>query len=285
MLINFLAKKPYINNSPAKAFVIQFYDSRPLSSEYLYQTINQVYPNYTSETVETILNNVKVLRASRFTDILQAVDQISDMLFELQQQPKNNAALGSRDSINYSSQSKSHDSTSPSPPPVLLLVEGIDQALQDVIRASTSTAASSQMVPLLRNLTLLSRTYESFLTVMVVNSIPIRSRYTPPVNPNEGSRNENPNFAGSADMTSMPNDPNIPVHSIFSPSPPVAGSSSLEPSHVARSSARSPFTFPLAQSLDLGFDVHLLVSKVQSNLVAEIAKDRVGGALGRWCVI
>lgn len=260
MLIDFLAKESYINNNSAKAFVIQFYDSQPLSSEYLSRTIKERYPTYTPKTVETILDNVKVLRASRFTDILQAVDQISDILFELQQ--------------------KSEENTTD--PPVLLLIEGIDQSLQEVIRASTSAAASSQMVPLLRTLTLLSRTYESFLTVMVVNSIPIRSSVPPPNE--EGWRNadENSTSAGPGDMAAY--DPNIPVQSIFSPSPSVGGLHSVQ-SHAGRFNARPPFTFPLAQSLDLGFDVHLLVSKAQDNLVAEVAKDRVGGALGRWCVL
>ncbi|KAK2757095.1 hypothetical protein FQN54_005064 [Arachnomyces sp. PD_36] len=38
------------------------------------------------------------------------------------------------------------------------------------------------------------------------------------------------------------------------------------------------------KSLDQGIDTHILVSRVQGKRVVEVAKDRVGDGVGRWCV-
>ncbi|EER26396.1 hypothetical protein CPC735_005680 [Coccidioides posadasii C735 delta SOWgp] len=137
-----------------QAVVIQFYSSRAFTSEYLLRSIQQRLPELTTNLTQNILNTVKIIRAFNFDEILEAVSQVSDILYEAK-----------------------HQQTT------LLLLEGLDQSLAEIQRNSSILAAQAKLIPLLRTLTILSRNHASFLTVIVVNPVLLPTAPFPPSAP------------------------------------------------------------------------------------------------------
>ncbi|KAK2743670.1 hypothetical protein FQN57_004779 [Myotisia sp. PD_48] len=265
------------------AFVIQFYDSNQLSSELLYRSIKQTFPDFSQSELENVLNSIKIFRAFEFGEMLRAVDQVSDMLFHLHQQ-------------NIEETSAENEVLPQSP--VLLLVEGIDKAAQEIIRTSTATAANSQLSLLLRTFTILSRTYHSHLVVLIVNSIPqsqsqgttvpganpspdtqqVRDHNSTDTHPSTPSMTVN-DYSGELGLPQAsavrPLGLDMPVQSIF-----------VSPRSTSRLYSRAPprYISPMTRTIDQGIDMHILISAVHNNVIVEVAKDRTGDNTGRWCI-
>ncbi|KAL1955325.1 hypothetical protein VTO42DRAFT_8665 [Malbranchea cinnamomea] len=250
-----------------RAFVVQFLDSRPISRESLFQSIQQRLPSKSAADVEDLISKIQIYQTFEFDDILEAVARISDTLYNIQQQI-NQAA---------SSAQGRHE-------PTLVILEGIDRSLEEIIRASNPLAAQARLLPLLRTLTILSRTYSSFVTVIVVNALPLPA--TIPGSVQQGrdyrpsQRQESSSTQDRNHLQQPQSHPLIPVQSIFAraPAPRPPGSSAFSRSAMS-------YATILARTLDQGFDIHLLVSKVQNRMVIEVAKDRLGDNLGRWCAL
>ncbi|PGH30842.1 hypothetical protein GX50_06385 [[Emmonsia] crescens] len=267
ILATLLSKYPTARNLP-RAFVIQYFDSRPLSPQALYSSIQQRLPDRPPEDIESILESIQTRRVYDFEELLEAVSQISDILFELQQQQNQSEE-----------KEKGYSST-----PILLLIEGIDQSLEETIRISNPVAGHTRLIPLLRTLTVLSRTYASFLSVIIVNSIALlhipskasaqESAPIPADDINAGQRP--PHQLNTRPQQQQQYYTGLPVHSIFSNVPRLVDNFSKGPPF-------SSYFSILARSLDQGCDVHLLVSRFQGKMIIEVAKHRVGGEVGRWC--
>ncbi|KAI5300694.1 hypothetical protein KEM56_002257 [Ascosphaera pollenicola] len=189
------------------AFVVQFYDSQPLTPA--------------APTCHTY-------QALTFDEIVQAVDRITDLL------EKQRSMHDGLDNDKF--------------PPRLLVLEGVDQSLEDIIRSSSVLLAQAKLAPLLQKLTTISRAFFPKLSIIIVNSV------------------------GSSPFTT-PSHPAPALTSIFP-----AGPAPMQASHLSYSS-------PLAKSLDRAIDTHLLVSSVRENITVEVAKDRTGDGLGKWCVL
>ncbi|KAG5296679.1 hypothetical protein I7I48_05578 [Histoplasma ohiense] len=257
ILTTLLCKYPVDKDFP-RAFVIQYFDSRPLSRQALFFSLQQRSPDRSPEDLETILDNIQTRRVYDFDELLEAVSQISNILFELQQRQNQPGNKG-----------KGYNSA-----PALLLIEGIDQSLEETIRTSNPVAGHARLVPLLRTLTVLSRTYASFLCVIIVNSIALQH---PPQSASAQEAALTP-----ADDTGAGQLQQKKQQQQFCLEPPVCSIFS----NISRLSKASPtlsYFSVLTRSLDQGCDVHLLVSQMQKNMIIEVAKHRVGTELGRWC--
>ncbi|EEH39848.2 hypothetical protein PAAG_02037 [Paracoccidioides lutzii Pb01] len=253
-----------------RAFLIQYFDSRPLSSQSIYPSIQQRLPDRSAEEIESILGNLQTHRVYDFDELLQAVSQVSDTLFEFNQLHR---GLEIKETECSSTQ-------------ILLLIEGIDQSLEETIRFSNPGAAQARLIPLLRTLTVLSRTYASFLSVILVNSISLpyipsidlaREEASTDGNDTNAWQRQHPQHSQQMDQQQQ-HHPNVPVHSIFAKIPEQAN-------HHSKKIPLSTYLSPLARSLDQGCDVHLLVSRVEGQMVIEVAKDRVGDKVGLWCAL
>ncbi|OJD28036.1 hypothetical protein ACJ73_00566 [Blastomyces percursus] len=272
ILTTLLCKYPAPQDFP-RAFVIQYFDSRPLSPQILYSSLQQRLPDRSSEDIESILENIQTRRVYDFDELLETVSQISDILFELQQPQK----------IHPEKKAKGNNPSAP----VLLLIEGIDQSLEEIIRRSNSVAGHARLIPLLRTLTVLSRTYASFLSVIIVNSIALphtrsaassaQTATLPPVPHDTDTGQQPPCQPASGQLQQQrPYFPEVAVHSIFASIPRGVG-------RLSKASPTPSYSSILARSLDQGCDVHLLVSEMQEKMVIEVAKHRVGAEFGRWC--
>ncbi|KAI5291015.1 hypothetical protein KEM52_000285 [Ascosphaera acerosa] len=130
--------------------------------------------------------------------------------------------------------------------PRLLIIEGIDHALSEMQRSSSLLAAQAALAPFLRSLARLARSHPADLAIVVVNSDGV--------------------VRGPAPAT---------IESIFAS--PDTGD--------GVPAATAIFSSPVAWSLDQTIDTHLLVSNVGVRGVVEVAKDRAGGSLGKWCLL
>ncbi|EEH44414.2 uncharacterized protein PADG_00703 [Paracoccidioides brasiliensis Pb18] len=244
-----------------RAFLIQYFDSRPLTSQSIYPSIQQRLPDHSAEEIESILGNLQTHRVYDFDELLQAVSQVSDTLFEFNQLHR---GLENKETECSSTQ-------------ILLLIEGIDQSLEETIRFSNPGAAQARLIPLLRTLTVLSRTYASFLSVILVNSISLpyipsidlaRERVSTDGNDTNAWKRQHRQHSQQLDLQQQQQHHlNVPVHSIFAKIPE-------RTNHHSKKIALSTYLSPLARSLDQGCDVHLLVSRVEGQMVIEVAKDR-----------
>ncbi|OJD12986.1 hypothetical protein AJ78_06501 [Emergomyces pasteurianus Ep9510] len=266
ILVTLLSKYPAAQKFP-RAFVIQYFDSRPLSPQALYSSLQQRLPDCPSEDIESILESIQTRRVYDFEELVEAVSQASDILFEVQQwqnQPE-------------------HQKQGNSSAPILLLIEGIDQSLEETIRISNPVAGRAQLTSLLRTLTVLSRTCASFLCVIIVNSIALLHI---PSTTSAQEPTPNDSYAGQRPPHQLNRQPQQHPQQLFRPGLVVNSIFSNVRRCADRPSKLPPFSTPfsiLAQSLDQGCDVHLLVSQVQENMIIEVGKHRVGDEVGRWC--
>ncbi|KAI1910741.1 hypothetical protein LOZ39_006063 [Ophidiomyces ophidiicola] len=245
-----------------QVFVVQFYEFRLYTLEYLFQSLQQKLPDYTVESIQSILDNVTIFRAFDFKEFLEAISNVSSTLHSQEQDQE-------------------------VPSSTLLLLQGLDQSLAEIRRASSNLAAQARLVPFLRTLSVLSRTYSSHLTVVVVNStlIPSSSYFSAwdyiakqhLGNPPNKEKDE-----AYADQ-SGPWDSYLSLRSVFSREQMQYQQQKYLP--TATSQGRKPvslYSSSVSRSLDHGFDTHLLVSKKGTKMIIEVAKDRVGDSLGRW---
>ncbi|EFQ97942.1 hypothetical protein MGYG_00978 [Nannizzia gypsea CBS 118893] len=271
------------------AFIIQFEGCRPLSPVVLRGLIREKMPGLSIEEVEAILSTVNIFHASKFSQILSAVDQVSDLLFKIEQkeqEPSKERDLPTTKQTgdqNHTMQSANNQrGGGPIEPPILLLIEGMDVAIQETIHTSDTDAAGEQLCSLLRTLTLLCRTYESLFAVIIANSIPLRPQAPKAIQmPTEDLRSQV--RAGRTPIETplttpyMLKDMDFPVESVF------------EAPDDRRLISGSPYLSSLqlsifADEIDEGIDIHLAISSVDNERVVEVIKDRNGDNLGRWDV-
>ncbi|KAF3491729.1 uncharacterized protein GIQ15_01246 [Arthroderma uncinatum] len=231
--------------------------------------------------------------ASEFGQILSAVDQVSDLLFKIEQQQhgtenKNNSSDVEQEiSGSPASQTKvqlenDHEKEDGNEAPILLLIEGMDLALRETIRASDVDGAGAQLSAFLRTLTLLCQTYNALLTIIIVNSIPLRPQ--PPMSLQLSAEELHAQLRAGTTLVETPltspyriEDMETPVESVFdTPPDPRLMKASPYPSNQHLSL--------LADVIGEGIDIHLVVSKVENERIIEVVKDRVGDNLGRWDV-
>ncbi|KAJ9191509.1 hypothetical protein DTO021D3_1990 [Paecilomyces variotii] len=242
--------------SEPRAFIIRSPTSSAFSPETLLGSLLSCHdePHLSREEAVELLDSVQILSVLDFTHVIQAISNVSDALNRIQQQRhqlrENHGQVSSSDNCNS---------------PVLLIIEGIDTMADGLIRTSSPLRGTALLVPVLRTLTYLSRTYASFLSVMLVNTNTLGSIYpNRSVNPSSRSSGQGQQFnVGDGD-----GDRNEGIHSVFL--------------HRATSTTLLPTI--LSRSLDQGIDAHLLLSKVNGRTVVEVVKDRVGSGVGRWCV-
>lgn len=202
------------------------------------------------EAIE-LLDSVQTLSVLDFATAVQAISYVSDALNQIQQQR------------NQLRQNQGQESSSEScNGPILVIIEGIDTLAEGLIRTSSPLRGTALLIPVLRTLTHLSRTYASFLSIMLVNTRVLGSIYT--------NRHSNASSAppGQEQQVNADGDRNEGLHSVFL--------------HRATSTALLPTI--LSRSIDQGIDAHLLLSKVNGRNIIEVIKDRVGRGLGKWCV-
>jgi hypothetical protein len=240
--------------------------------------MQQRLPGRTPQDLEAIVSTARIYQTFDFDEILDAVARISNTLYDVHQQQ-----LG-----HENSQNEKHE-------PVLVVLEGIDRSLDEVIRISNSLAAQAKLMSLLRTLTILSRTYATFVTIVVVNAmalppstssgpeIPLADAQGMGIMRHSTSGQLDPSRFQNKRQNRRSNHPLAPVQSIFTQPPPNPATVATEDSSLNHPAVIYPSL--LARSFDQGFDVHLLVSKVQGRMVIEVPKDRVGDSLGRWCAL
>ncbi|KAI5285169.1 hypothetical protein KEM54_000770 [Ascosphaera aggregata] len=135
-------------------------------------------------------------------------------------------------------------------PPCLLILEGIDQSLREIQRSSSVLVAQAKLFPLIYKLINLSRSLSPKLSVLIVNSI------------------------------------GVPLSKQTTPLPPVLESMfSIEATALAMQESHKCYLSPFTKSMDQAIDTHLLISHEQENITVEVAKDRTGDGLGRWCIL
>lgn len=309
---------PSPSSARPRAFLIYPFNLGTFSPETLYAAIQQRLSNQSFDEIVAILDNVKIHRAFEFDGILEAVAKVSDALYQLQHQGQQDherkvLAQMSRELREGSDEPVLGSSSAEEP--ILLIVEGIDRSLEETIRESGPLAGHARLMPLVRSLAILSRTYASFLTVLVVNSICLSCLSLPflesrigsqaDTNNNNNSRVLDRSANGTIEVQGHGKEHNIydqkyPAqnHPPFShhrhrPSNDTSiGTPSIFSADLSLSPPPSPnpsaptflHSWVLSRSMDQGFDTHLLVSKVQGNMVVEVAKDRVGDRVGRWCI-
>ncbi|KZZ90055.1 hypothetical protein AAP_04005 [Ascosphaera apis ARSEF 7405] len=233
LLVNHLviaSNSKFFDFTQASAFVVQFYDSRPLTPAALYPIVEEQMAGFTKESIEAVANTCHSYQALTFDGIVDAVDQITDLLEKRR---------------------KLHGLDNDKFPSRLLVLEGIDQSLEEITRSSSVLLAQAKLAPLLQKLTIISHTFFPKLSILIVNSV------------------------GSSPFITASH-PAPALNSIFAV--PATEPGLVQKSHLSYSS-------PLAKSLDRAIDTHLLVSHVGPNITVEVAKDRTGDALGRWCVL
>lgn len=139
--------------------------------------------------------------------------------------------------------------------PVVLFVAGLDTLAEGVIRNSNPAKGTAVLAAILRNLTRMSRSHGSYLSVILVNTNGLGSVH------GQQSESTDQSKAQGGDGNASRDDG---IHSIFQ----TPGSSLL--------------STLLMRTLDQGIDTHILLSEVNSATVAEVIKDRTGPGLGKW---
>ncbi|KAM5445259.1 hypothetical protein MaudCBS49596_007682 [Microsporum audouinii] len=289
-LISLITRSPRITPDRPRAFVIQFSGRRPLPPTTLQGFIQAKLPDLSLKETEAIINSVSIFHASGFGQIVNAVDQVSDLLFkveQIRQESKNENTLSPNISSSPGGQARMKSENArgkedAAEPPILLLIEGMDLAVHEIIRTSDIDTAGAQLSSFLRTLTLLCQTYKSLLTVILINSIPLRP--LPPMSLQLSPEELQAQLRAGTTPVETPwtspytvKDMEIPVESAFDalPDRQLITASPYPPNQ--RLSL-------LADAIGEGIDIHLVVSCVDNERIIEVVKDRVGDNLGRWDV-
>ncbi|KAJ5792997.1 uncharacterized protein N7503_008975 [Penicillium pulvis] len=181
------------------------------------------------------LDLVQLFPVNNLQNAAQAIKQVSELLQEAQEK---------RQQLDQAAASTN--------PAIILVVAGLDTLAEGVVRASNPARGAAVLASTLRILTRMSRTYSSFLSVMLVNT----NGLGPHVEvEHDGSTGR--------EVDARPTD-HDGIHSIFQ----LPGSSLL--------------STLLMRTLDQGIDTHILLSDVKYARVAEVVKDRTGAGLGKW---
>lgn len=143
--------------------------------------------------------------------------------------------------------------------PIILIVAGLDSLAEGIIRASNPLKGTALLAATLRSLTRMSRTYSSFLSIILVNTNGLGPSSFETGKPPHSNQPKAP--ATTEDIRSLRDGG---IHSNFQSSEPPLLSSLL------------------MKTLDQGIDTHILLSDVKVTTVAEVIKDRIGSAVGKW---
>ncbi|KAJ5774030.1 hypothetical protein N7457_008926 [Penicillium paradoxum] len=199
-------------------------------------------PGLSREDAIRKLDSVQLLPVQNFPNAAHAIGKVSDVLHEIQEK------RGQRDSTE----------SSPTDHPIVLIVVGLDNLTEQVIRASNPARGAAVLTSTLRTLTRLSRLYASHLSVILVNTNGVGTVNSEWSNNQKYGRNTTPGDSAAR----QPLEDGI--HSIFHPDIP------------------SLFPTLLMKALDQGIDTHLLLSDLRGAEIVEVIKDRVGTGLGKW---
>ncbi|KAJ5540000.1 hypothetical protein N7513_008332 [Penicillium frequentans] len=187
------------------------------------------------------LDLVQLFPVYNLQNAAQAIKQVSEILQEVKEK---------RQQLDQAAASSN--------PAIILVVAGLDTLAEGVVRASNPARGAAVLASTLRILTRMSRTYSSFLSVMLVNT----NGLGPHVEVEHEGSNGRAAF-GTGEVDARPTD-HDGIHSIFQ----LPGSSLL--------------STLLMRTLDQGIDTHILLSDVKYARVAEVIKDRTGAGLGKW---
>ncbi|KAL1965383.1 hypothetical protein VTN77DRAFT_5820 [Rasamsonia byssochlamydoides] len=274
-----------LQSSPQpKAFIIHPSNSRTFAPEALLQSILSLDRHLNSrherallsrDEAITLLDAVQLLAVYDFPSAVQAISQVSDALHRLQQERRQQQQQRQQEQQGeVLEEDAARSSKERGDGPILLIVEGLDTLTESVIRTSNPLRGSALLMPALRTLTHLSRTYASFLSVMLVNTLGLGGAAAHSKGPSTDSAGGS--LAGPLPSAGPSPSADGGLYSIFS--------RSSGPSGSLASSSSSLLPTLLSRTLDQGIDTHLLLSSVKGRPVVEVIKDRTGDSVGKWCV-
>jgi hypothetical protein len=248
-----------------KAFIIHPTQSRTFAAETLLQSILDLDRSSQREESAvplsrdraiTLLDDVQLLAVYDFASAVQAISQVADALYSM--------VRSSPGTLPTSSPLEPRVSR------VLFIIEGLDALAENVIRTSNPLRGSALMMPALRTMTHLSRTYASFLSVMLVNTAGLGPAvaYTNRAADHHHRSSRSP-IVGEGGLRGSRDGDDGGLHSIFARHAPSAPSPLLQNM--------------LSRTLDQGIDTHLMLSTVKRRHVVEVIKDRTGDGVGKWC--
>lgn len=226
-----------------------------------------------------LLDCVELLSIHDFSAATRAISQVSDRLYAMQQQEQRRQTNPNNQDYPPSQDEDDDDEFSEKrllPPTVLFIIEGLDALAENVIRNSDALRGSAVLTPALRTLTYLSRSYASFLSVVLVNTTGLGAHPPPPQSQshdsssdiNRGMRNNNIKSTGG-------------LFSVFSRTHNKAEN---EHDDDTRDEPLPLLHTLLARTMDQAFDVHLLYQLRKNQALVEVVKDRTGDGLGKWCL-
>jgi hypothetical protein len=143
--------------------------------------------------------------------------------------------------------------------PIVMIVAGLDNLTEGVIRASNPARGAAFLTATLRTLTKLSRVHASYLSIILVNTNGLGS-----INSEWDKTSQSAGNHTSYGDGGLRHPLEDGIHSMF------------------HSDIPSLFPTLLMKALDQGIDTHLLVSDSKADQVIEVIKDRVGTGLGKW---
>ncbi|KAJ6011285.1 hypothetical protein N7451_002697 [Penicillium sp. IBT 35674x] len=239
LLTTHLRKNPL--SAEANTFIIYPSNFDAFAARNLFTDLQSGPSALTKDDALKRLDLVQLFPVYNLQNAAQAIKQVSDLLQEAREkrQQMDQAAASSN-------------------PAIILVVAGLDTLAEGVVRASNPARGAAVLASTLRILTRMSRTYSSFLSVMLVNT----NGLGPHVEvEHEGLNGRAAFVTGEVDARPTAHDG---IHSIFQ----LPGSSLL--------------STLLMRTLDQGIDTHILLSDVKYARVAEVIKDRTGAGLGKW---
>ncbi|CRG85875.1 hypothetical protein PISL3812_02879 [Talaromyces islandicus] len=234
-----------------------------------------------------LLDHVELLTIHDFAAATRAISQVSGTLYAMQQQHhRGHASPNQNDPRSHENDDDDDDeehTTKQLPPStVLFVIEGLDAMAENVIRNSDALRGSAVLTPALRTLTYLSRSYSSFLGIVLVHTTGLGPPPPPPSQPPPGlsasqrSQNDNGNVNRPRNNNNNNNNNNMKsaggLYSVFSRQNDDAD----EPVPLLHTL--------LARTMDQAIDIHLLFQLRKNQALVEVVKDRTGDGLGKWCV-
>lgn len=237
LLIESLIKNP--SSSRPSAFIIFPSGFEAFAPRTLLNALQSspTEPNVSREEAIKRLDTVQLLPVHNFPNAVQAIGKVSESLRQIEE-------------------TRHQSDNTPNNQPVLLIVVGLDTIAEGVIRASNPVRGTALLSATLRNLTRMSRSHASYLSIMLVNTNGVGPASF------ETSHQRGPNQTKPQEDERSSWDDGI--HSIFQ----TPGSSLL--------------STLLMKTLDQGIDTHILLSDVKTSQVAEVIKSRVGPGIGKW---
>lgn len=222
------------------AFIIYPSNFDAFAPRTLLNAVQSADASISKENAIKRLDSVQLLPVQNFSNAVQAIAQVSQLLSEIADRRRQQ-------------QQQQHNH------PIVLIVVGLATLAEGIIRASNPVKGTALLAATLRNLTRLSRSYASFLSILLVNTNGLGPLSLESDKQTDSNQSKPPEMA--ADTRSLRDDG---IHSIF------------------RSVSPSLLSNILMKTLDQGIDTHILLSDVKVTTVAEVIKDRVGAGVGKW---